>query len=108
MQTTHTTKTNDLVVSDICGAFKASYNGKCNTALFVHDFSFYMTQFLLQTLDEILHATQTFFKMAKNWHKHPIKMFRIDNTKEYTLSAMEMILQRDGTHHEMSMIVKVE
>jgi hypothetical protein len=73
-----------------------------------------MTQFLLQTRDEIPQATETYFKRAKNWHKHPIKVSRTDYAKEYTSSAMEMILQRDGACHETStpyssyMIRKVE
>lgn len=99
-----TTKSFELVHSDVWGPFSISIDGFRYFVTFIDDFSKVTWVYLLKSKSEVFNYFKDFHIMISNQFFAHIKIFRTDNGTEYTSHNMTNYLTSNGIVHQTSCV----
>ena len=93
----------DLIHSDVWGPSSvSSIGGSRYFVVFIDDYSHYSWIFNMKYRSKLLQVYSNFAKMVETLFSKCIKIFRSDNTLEYTQYAFQAILHSYGTVHQLT------
>ena len=92
-----------LFISDVWGPSSvSSIDGSRYFVIFVNDYSRYSWIFNVKYRSELLQVYSNFAKMVETQFSKRIKIFRSDNSLEYTQYAFQAVLHSYGTIHQLT------
>ena len=93
----------DIIHSNVWGpSFISSIDGSRYFVVFVDDYSHYSWIFHMKHRSELLQVYSNFAKMVETQFSKRIKIFRSDNTLEYTQYAFQDVLHSYDSIHQLT------